>query len=150
MRALLPGLLLLAAIAAACVRDNAHTPLGAFHAQLEDDWKYWMTQYPETATVVGYPGQNARWTNYSQNAIESRNAYLKKSAARLGSVDAARLPATEQLNYSLYHDLLRTAVEGLDFQNDAMPIRGVTPRNLMMPVNQMDGIQQDIPRVIAS
>ena len=32
--------------------------------QLDDDWKYWMTQYPEVATQFGYPGQNARWTDY--------------------------------------------------------------------------------------
>jgi uncharacterized protein (DUF885 family) len=145
-----PGLLLVVAIAAACARDGAPTPLAAFHAQLDDDWKYWMTQYPETATLIGYPGQDARWTDYSQNAIESRNTYLKKSLARLGSVDSAGLPATEQLNYSLYRDLLQTAVDGLQFQNDAMPIRGVAARNLMMPMNQMDGIQQDIPRVIAA
>jgi hypothetical protein len=29
-------------------------------AQLDDDWRYWMVQYPQVATVVGYPGQNAR------------------------------------------------------------------------------------------
>jgi uncharacterized protein (DUF885 family) len=40
-------------------------------------------------------------------------------------------------------------VEGLDFHNDASPIRGVTSRNLMMPMNQMEGMQQDIPRTIA-
>ena len=147
---LIPGLLVLVAMAAACTRDSATTPLSAFHAQLDDDWKYWMTQYPETATLVGYPGQDARWTDYSPNAIESRNTYLKKSAARLEAVDSARLPASEQLNYSLYRDLLRTAVEGLQFQNDAIPIRGVTSRNLLMPMNQMDGIQQDLPRVLAA
>ena len=30
-----------------------------------------------------------------------------------------------------------------------MPIRGVTSRNLLMPINQMDGVQQDIPRTLA-
>jgi hypothetical protein len=34
--------------------------------QLEADWKYWMTQYPELATLCGYPGPNMRWTDYSQ------------------------------------------------------------------------------------
>ena len=147
---MIPGLLVLVAIAAACSRDTSPTPLAAFHAQLADDWKYWMAQYPETATLIGYPGQNARWTDYSPNAIESRNTYLKKSAARLGSIDSASLPANEQLNYTLYRDLLQTAVEGLQFHNDAIPIRSVAPANLMMPMNQMDGIQQGIPRLMAS
>src|SRR6185295_17115102 len=69
---------------------------------------------------------------------------------RAGSIDPGALPAADQLNYTLYKDLLQSAVDGLQFHNDAQPIRGVTARNLMMPVNQMDGVQQDIPRVIAS
>ena len=28
----------------------------ALDAQLEDDWKYWMTQHPEMATVFGLSG----------------------------------------------------------------------------------------------
>ena len=30
-----------------------------------------------------------------------------------------------------------------------MPIRGVIPHNLLMPINQLEGIQQDIPQTIA-
>ena len=30
-----------------------------------------------------------------------------------------------------------------------MPLRGVIPHNLLMPMNQMEGVQQDIPRVIS-
>ena len=39
-------------------------------------------------------------------------------------------------------------MEGLEFQNDAMPIRGVIPHNLLMPMNQIEGVQQDVPRTI--
>ena len=144
------ALLLVVAFAAACARDKGPTPAEAFRAQLDDDWKFWMAQYPEAATAVGYAGQNARWTDYSPAAIERRETYLKKSLMRVGSIDPGALPPADQLNYTLYKDLLQTAVDGLQFHNDALPIRGVTARNLMMPVNQMDGVQQDIPRVIAS
>jgi uncharacterized protein (DUF885 family) len=147
---MLPGLLLLLTFAAACARDKGPTPAEAFRAQLDDDWKFWMAQYPEIATAFGYPGQNARWTDYSPAAIERRDTYVKKSLMRAGSIDAGALPAADHLNYTLYKDLVQTAVDGLQFHNDALPIRGVTARNLMMPVNQMDGVQQDIPRVIAS
>jgi len=115
----------------------------------DDDWKYWMTQYPEQATAFGYPGQNARWTDYSQPAIDARAAYLKQSASRLAAIDRGSLDAAGQLNYDLYGDVLNTAVAGLDFHNDAMPIRGVIPHNLLMPMNQLEGIAQDIPRTIA-
>src|SRR4029077_4340699 len=40
-------------------------------------------------------------------------------------------------------------IQGVEFHNDALPIKGVVPHNLRMPVNQMEGIQQDIPRTIA-
>ena len=143
------GLLLVAALAA-CSRDQGPTTAEAFRTQLDDDWKFWMAQYPETATVLGYSGQNARWTDYSPAAIERRETFLKQSLTRLGSLDAAALPADQQLNYTLYKDLLQTAQDGLQFHNDAMPIRGVTVRNLMTPMNQMEGVQQDVPRVIAS
>ncbi len=122
--------------------------MDALRAQFDADWKYWMTQYPETATLIGYPGQNGRWTDYSQPAIDARAAYLKKSLAGIGAIGRSGLPADQQLNYDLYDDLLQTAVEGLPFGNDAIPFRSVIPHNLLMPINQMEGIQQDIPRVI--
>ncbi len=64
--------------------------------------------------------------------------------------DRAHLEARDQLNYDLYLDLLQTAVEGLRFHNDAMPLRFVTAANLMMPINQMGGVQQDVPRIIGA
>ncbi len=119
-------------------------------AQFDEDWKYWMTQYPETATFLGYPGQNARWTDYSPPAIEARNGYLRTSLERFASIDRAALPPDHHADYDLYRELLDTAVQGLAFHNDAMPVRGVVAANLMMPVTQMGGVQQDVPRVIAS
>ena len=126
------------------------TPDETLRVQLEDDWKYWMAQYPEFATIAGYPGENARWTDYSQAAIDARAAYLRKVSSALRRCDRGRLAAGNQLNYDLYRDLLQTAVDGLQFHNDAIPFRGVIPHNLMMPVNQLEGIQQDIPRVIGA
>jgi uncharacterized protein (DUF885 family) len=121
----------------------------ALKAQLDEDWKYWMTQYPEQATAFGYPGQNMRWTDYSRVAIDGRADYLRKSFNRLKGVDRAQLAIDEQVNYDLYRDLLQTAVNGLEFHNDAIPIKGVIPHNLLMPMNQLEGIQQGIPQVFA-
>ena len=121
----------------------------ALHTQLDDDWKYWIAQYPEMGTAFGYPGQNARWTDYSQPAIDARADYLKKSFDRLKAIGRGELEPEDQINYDLYHELLETAVKGLEFHNDAAPVKGVIPHNLLMPVNQMEGVQQDIPRTIA-
>jgi uncharacterized protein (DUF885 family) len=138
---------LCASIACAVAAPGRRADL--LRTQLDDDWKYWMTQYPEVATQFGYPGQNARWTDYSQAAIDARATYLKESAGRLAAIDRASLDANDVLNYDLYRDLLDTAVAGLEFHNDALPIRGVIPHNLLMPINQLEGIPQDIPRTIA-
>ena len=117
--------------------------------QFDRDWQYWMAQYPEVAAALGVSGGEDRWTDYSPGAIASRATYLRESLDRIRFVDRAALGEADQLNFDLYLRMLETAVEGLDFQNDAIPIRGVTARNLAMPMNQLEGMQQDIPRTIA-
>jgi uncharacterized protein (DUF885 family) len=133
----------------ACESPRSADAAAALRSQLDADWQYWMAQYPETATALGYPGQDARWTDYSQPAIDARASYLKNSLDRLSSIDRAGLTPDDQLNFDLYQDLLETAVRGLELNNDAIPVRGVIPHNLLMPVNQLEGIQQDIPRTLA-
>ena len=71
------GLLSVAGLGVACAMQTTHRAADLLRSQLADDWKYWMTQYPELATSFGYPGQNARWTNYSQADVEARARYLK-------------------------------------------------------------------------
>jgi uncharacterized protein (DUF885 family) len=145
----LGALFLLPILAAGCARPSVPTAGDRLRTQLEGDWKYWMTQYPEVATAVGYPGQNARWTDYSASANNARAAYLKESVARIAGIDRGDLGGDDQITYDLYRDLLETAAKGLDFNNDAMPIRSVIPHNLRMPMNQLEGVQQDVPGVIA-
>jgi uncharacterized protein (DUF885 family) len=134
---------------AACSRGGTPNQSAMFRTQLDDDWKYWMTQYPEVATSVGYPGQNARWTDYSPAAMDKRAAYLRQSVQRLAAVDRASLAADEQIGYDLYRDDLDMAVKGLAFHYDPMPLRGVIPHSLLMPINQLEGVHQDVPRTIA-
>jgi uncharacterized protein (DUF885 family) len=88
----------------ACASQAPPRASDAFRRQLDEDWQYWMTQYPEVATSLGYPGQNARWTDYSQPAIDARAAYLTRSGERLSAVDRAQLAAGDQLHYDLYRD----------------------------------------------
>lgn len=125
------------------------SPGAALRSFLDQDWKYWMAQYPEVATALGDPGQNDRWTDYSEAAIAARNEHLRRSVDRLKSIDRAGLDASGQLDYDLYLEMLQSAVTGLDFGNDALPLRQVIPHNLYMPVNQLEGMLQDVPRTIA-
>lgn len=116
---------------------------------LQRDWKFWMNEYPEMATAVGYPGQNSRWTDYSAPSIERRTRHLKQSLKELKTMRRSEMPPDEQLNYDLYRSMVETAIVGLRFHDDPLPLPGETPRNLYMPLNQIDGLLQDVPALIA-
>ena len=113
-----------------------------FRAYLEADWKRWMEEYPEVATQVGYPGQNNRWTDDSPEGIERRKKHLAESVSELKTIHRDALPEGEKLNFDLYLQLLDTSEQGLQYGDDPLPFRFVVPRNLWMPLNQMEGIQQ--------
>ena len=132
-----------------CVAEAPVKPVDNLTALLTDDWQYWTSQYPEFATAVGVAGHDDRWTDYSQSAIDARAQRLRDTAARLKAIDRAALDVADRLNYDLYLEMIDTAIAGLAWQNDAMPVRGVIPHNLLMPLNQMEGLQQDVPRTIA-
>ena len=138
-----------AVLAAVTSRSQQSSAADRLRTLLDEDWKYWMDQYPETATALGYPGHDDRWTDYSPGAVGARAKYLRATAARLDAIDRASLPPADQLNYDLWRDTIASAVDGLSFENDAMPLRSVIVRNLLMPINQMEGVQQDIPRIIS-
>jgi uncharacterized protein (DUF885 family) len=121
-----------------------------FRAYLERDWKQWMGQYPETATDVGFPGQNRRWSDDSPEGIGARIQHLHDSLAEVKSISRDALPAEEQLNYDLYRELLETATEGVQYGDDPLPFRHVVPGNLWMPLTQMGGIQQSSASTLAN
>ena len=113
------------------------------------EWTYWMQEHPEMATAVGYPGQNARWTDYSPAGVARRSQRLRDALRGLEAMDRAKLSEGDALNYDLYRKLLGNAIEGLRFHNDANPFATVAAVNLNQPINQVEGIQQGIARVIA-
>jgi uncharacterized protein (DUF885 family) len=121
-----------------------------FRAYLDEDWKRWMTEYPEMATEVGFPGQNRRWSDDSAEGIEQRRKHLHESLAALEKISRDALPAGEKLNYDLYRELLETAEEGLQYGDDPLPFRNVVPGNVWMPVTQMGGIQQGAAAIFAN
>ena len=121
-----------------------------FRAYLDEDWKRWMQEYPETATLVGFPGQNRRWRDDSREGLQARIRHLHESLTKLHSIPRDRLPAKEQFNYDLYRELLETAEEGLQYGDDPIPFRDVVPSNSWMPITQMGGIQQGAAETIAA
>ncbi|MFZ1203952.1 MAG: DUF885 domain-containing protein [Candidatus Acidiferrales bacterium] len=134
--------------AAAAGQNSPNAATSRLREFLAQDWKYWMEQYPEAATQFGYPGEDARWSDYSPASIAARNRHLDDALKQLKAIPRATLPATEQLNYDLYDELLETAAEGLRFHDDAFPIPSVFPGSTYVPVTQVEGPLQDIPNTI--
>ena len=147
------GLVFLPLLALAQNRSETSAQANAakeFRAYLSADWKRWMELYPEMATGVGYLGQNRRWSDDSPQGIEARKAHLAASLQKIKSISRDSLPASEQLDYDLYRDLLETSEEGLQYGDDPLPFRDVVPANLWMPLNQMSGVQQGAAETLAT
>jgi len=116
-----------------------------FRAFLDEDWKRWMQDYHEFATVVGFPGQNRRWTDDSAAGYEERLMHLQESLAMMKQIRRDALPPSEQLNYDLYLKNLQAYEESLQYCG--VPL-GATV-NRWIPVTQMDGVRQNPAAVLA-
>jgi uncharacterized protein (DUF885 family) len=114
-----------------------------FRAFLDEDWKRAMVDQPEAATWLGFPGQNRRWTDNSPQGIELRKKHLRYSIATLKTIRRVELPDVEKLNYDLYARFLADREEGMQYGDDA------GGGSLVMPLSQMDGIQQNAAEILA-
>src|SRR5436190_3853375 len=101
------------------------------------NWEYVMTEFPEFATYVGYPGQNARWTDNSLQAIERRKRELQEPLAVVKSIRRDRLSPPDRLNYDLFRRGLEEQIEGTRFKDEYLAI------------TQLGGVQQDVGRLLA-
>ena len=110
-----------------------------FRTFLTDDWKRWMQEYPEFATVVGFPGQNRYWTDDTPAGREARIKHLHESLETTKKFRREQLPANEQLNYDLYLKRLQISDEGLQYGGAAWGGGG----NIWIPITQMGGVQQE-------
>jgi uncharacterized protein (DUF885 family) len=116
---------------------------------LADEWKYWMTEYPESATANGFPGQNDRWTDESPAANERRKQHLEESLKTLRAIPREDLPAGEQIDRDLYEKSLENAISGWRFHDTPDPFSSVVPGNRYIPITQMSGVPQYVAQTIA-
>src|ERR1051326_7744745 len=86
------------------------------------DWDYAMRDNPETATQVGYPGQNDRWTDESLEAIERRKGEQNFRLKAIESINRAKLKPADQISYDLYKRGVEDAIEGARFKGEYMPL----------------------------
>jgi len=107
------------------------------HRLFDAAWRYSLEEYPELATYVGEPGYNHRWTDLSPAAIERRKAELEIPARVLATIDRAQLPPADQDHFDLFGRATQEALEGRRFPSE------------LMPVSQMQGVQQSVARFLA-
>ena len=102
----------------------------------ESYWDYLMTENPEWATEVGYPGQNRRWTDNTLDAIERRKRELPMTLEVLKAIDPAKLSPEQHLNYALLKRRVEHGMEGTRFKQEYLAI------------TQLSGLQQEVPQLL--
>jgi uncharacterized protein (DUF885 family) len=100
------------------------------------DWEHTMCDSPEFATEVGFPGQNDRWSDLSPAAIERRKRELQPPLKVVASIRRDKLSAQDRLNCVLFRRNLEEAIEGTRFKRE------------LMPLTQLNGVQQDVARIL--
>jgi uncharacterized protein (DUF885 family) len=86
------------------------------------DWEYTNVDAPEMATVVGYPGQDDRWTDYSLAAIRRRRDELADRLLVLQAIDRTRLNDADQLSFDVFARNARENVEGNRFPSELLAV----------------------------
>jgi len=100
------------------------------------DWR--ITSYPEFATLIGRTGQNHRWTDRSVNAIKRRDKECLLFLKAIKSIKESHLNNNDQLNYRLFKANIEMTTQGIPFKSEYMPI------------NQLGGVQIQVPRILES
>jgi uncharacterized protein (DUF885 family) len=108
------------------------------HSLFSTRWRYTMTEYPEFATYVGFPGQNARWTDNSLEAIARRAREVQRPLSVLHTISRGRLSPHDQLSYDLFERSLKEEIESNQFHAEYFAI------------TQLSGPQQEVASVIAA
>jgi uncharacterized protein (DUF885 family) len=99
---------------------------------LDATWKYKMTEYPEWATFVGYPGQDDRWTDQSLEAIARRENEVKCQLQAVKKIPRKGLAEEERVTLELSIRELEQSVEGQKFPGEYLVL------------DHMSGIQIDL------
>jgi uncharacterized protein (DUF885 family) len=100
-------------------------------------WDFFIQSSPEGATYLGIPGHNDKWSDSSFESIEFGRQAARKILAAVESIDRAKLASAEQVHYDLMLRRVRQGIEGDRFRGE------------YLVVNQLGGVQQNIPQLLA-
>jgi uncharacterized protein (DUF885 family) len=92
------------------------------HQLFDDDQAWLLKTSPESATSLGYPGENDRWSDFSPAAIERSRQHAADNLKVLYAIERAQLNADDQLNYDLFLWRTKTDVDGNRFPGEYLAV----------------------------
>lgn len=107
------------------------------HSLFDLTWRHQMVESPETATYVGYPGLNDRWSQLSAAATVRRHQEVRRPLRVLATIDPGTLTGDDRLYRDLFERSLREQADGDRFPEE------------LLAINQMGGPQQEIAQILA-
>jgi uncharacterized protein (DUF885 family) len=120
------------------------------------DWEYTNVESPETATFVGYPGQDERWSDNSPSAIARRRRELADRLTVLGAIDRRRLNASDRLSFDIFKRSIEESIEGARFPRELLAVTQregpqYLPKNVlaMMPTSSVAEYERILVRLAA-
>ncbi|MFN8577746.1 MAG: DUF885 domain-containing protein [Candidatus Sericytochromatia bacterium] len=96
---------------------------------LDDEWNYTLENIPEIATFLGNHEYDNRLTDFSEHALQKRHEHNLKTAEILDTFDMHELSKDNKINYKLYCEKIENEIREYTFFSH------------LMPLNQMDGVQ---------
>lgn len=99
-------------------------------------WDFLMKEFPETATMIGYPHYNDQWTSRSIAGIQKRHKAFFGFYDLLKRIDRSNLYDEDQLSYDVLEWELKVRIKDTHFFDEYLPI------------NAFDGLQIQIPQTL--
>jgi len=94
----------------------------ALNALFAEEWERGLRESPESASYNGDTRYNDRWTDFSLDAIATRQAADRAALERLRAIDRNALAPADQINYDTYEWLQQRSVERQKFREYLQPI----------------------------
>src|SRR6266851_3897626 len=86
-------------------------PAKALHDLFDSEWSYEMERQPVRASQLGDRRFNDRWPDVSLDSIAKHDRHAVDVLTRLHSIDRSRLSPEDQINYDLFEQHYRDAIE---------------------------------------
>ena len=102
-------------------------------ALFEEEWDWTMEAFPPMATFLGDHRWNDQLGSYNLASIEKAQEHDFEVLAKLEEIDRTKLSDDDKVNYDLYLELRKLAIEGHKYPD------------YLMPVNQRGSLQTQLP-----